>query len=87
MNLKIIGIGIIRVISTSKIKKITAIRKNCIEKGRREGLFGSYPHSKAEDFSREINLLVEIKELIIIKATGTIKVNIKIKKITLPFFF
>jgi hypothetical protein len=30
------GIGIIIVISTSKIRKITAIRKNCIEKGARE---------------------------------------------------
>jgi hypothetical protein len=34
--LKITGIGRIKVISTSKIKKITAIRKKRIEKGVRE---------------------------------------------------
>jgi hypothetical protein len=43
-----------RAISTSKIRKITAIRKNRREKGRREELFGSNPHSKGDLFSRSI---------------------------------
>lgn len=46
------GIGSSKVISTSKIKKITAIRKNCREKGVRDVFFGSNPHSKGERFSR-----------------------------------
>jgi hypothetical protein len=41
-----------RTISTSKIKKITAIRKNRRENGRRDELLGSNPHSKGELFSR-----------------------------------
>jgi len=49
----IIGmIGNNRTISTSKIKKIIEIRKNRKEKGRREELLGSNPHSKGEFFSR-----------------------------------
>ncbi len=39
-------------ISTSKIKKIIVIKKNRNEKGRREDLLGSNPHSKGEFFSR-----------------------------------
>ena len=38
------------VISTSKIKKITAIKKNRNENGRRAVPFGSKPHSKGEFF-------------------------------------
>lgn len=38
-------IGSNRVISTSKIKKITAIRKNRKEKGNRAEFLGSNPHS------------------------------------------
>jgi hypothetical protein len=41
-----------RTISTSKIKKITARRKNRREKGRRADPMGSNPHSKGELFSR-----------------------------------
>ena len=41
-----------RIISTSKIKKITAKRKNRIEKGARVWIEGSNPHSKGEFFSR-----------------------------------
>jgi len=41
------GIG---AISTSKIIKITAIRKNCDEKGNRAEFFGSNPHSNGELF-------------------------------------
>lgn len=49
----IIGIiGNNKTISTSKIKKIIVIKKNRKEKGRRDELFGSNPHSKGEFFSR-----------------------------------
>jgi hypothetical protein len=41
-----------RAISTSKIKKIIAIKKNRIEKGIREELIGLNPHSKGDNFSR-----------------------------------
>lgn len=52
--------GIKSVISTSKIKKITAIKKNCKEKGIRAELLGSNPHSKGLAFSRSINVFLEI---------------------------
>lgn len=45
-------IGNINAISTSKIKKIIAIKKNWIEKGNRDELKGSNPHSKGVFFSR-----------------------------------
>jgi hypothetical protein len=46
--------GKIKAISTSKIKKIIAIRKNRIEKGNREEFIGLNPHSKGDNFSRSI---------------------------------
>lgn len=58
--------GISKVISTSKIKKITAIRKNCNENGRRADLFGSNPHSNGLFFSRSIKVFFEIREAKII---------------------
>lgn len=45
-------IGNIRAISTSKIKKIIAIKKNRKEKGNRDEFSGSNPHSKGDIFSR-----------------------------------
>lgn len=54
-------IGIRRVISTSKIRKITAIRKNCKEKGSRAEDLGSNPHSKGEFFSRSEWVFFEIR--------------------------
>lgn len=47
----VIIIGRIKAISTSKIKKIIAIKKNRIEKGIREEFKGLKPHSKGEIFS------------------------------------
>ena len=41
-----------KMISTSKIKKITANKKNRMEKGARVWIDGSNPHSKGEFFSR-----------------------------------
>lgn len=48
----VIIIGNINAISTSKIKKIIAIKKNWIEKGNRDELKGSNPHSNGVFFSR-----------------------------------
>lgn len=47
-------IGKISAISTSKIRKIMATRKNWRENGSREEDFGSNPHSKGDLFSRSI---------------------------------
>jgi hypothetical protein len=47
-----IVIGRSRAISTSKIRKITAIRKNRSENGIRADLLGSNPHSNGDLFSR-----------------------------------
>jgi len=74
---KIIIIGRIKAISTSKIKKIIAIKKNRREKGRREDLFGSNPHSNGELFSRSFDAFFDSKEAKII----TIKAIIKIIKL------
>lgn len=73
--LKIKTIGRIKAISTSKIKKIIAIKKNRIEKGIREEFKGSNPHSKADDFSRSLIIffdnieakIIMIEEIKIIK--------------------
>jgi len=46
----VIGIGNGSVISTSKIIKITAIKKNRDEKGSRAEFFVSNPHSKGDLF-------------------------------------
>jgi hypothetical protein len=45
-----------RTISTSKIKKIIASKKNRKEKGNRADLIGSKPHSKGEFFSRSLTV-------------------------------
>lgn len=45
------GKGIIITISTSKIRKIIAIKKNFREKGTREIEKGSKPHSNGDNFS------------------------------------
>lgn len=75
-------IGINKAISTSKIKKITAIKKNWIENGKRENLLGSKPHSNGEAFSRSINLFLEIiKEIIIIKKEINRIIMLKMKMI------
>lgn len=51
---RVIIIGIIKAISTSKIRKIIAIKKKCKEKGNREELNGSNPHSNGDLFSRSL---------------------------------
>lgn len=80
---KIKGIGIKRVISTSKIKKIKATKKKWREKGRRDILFGSNPHSNAEFISRENIFFSPINEFNTIKTIEIIMLIInKISKIT-----
>ena len=59
-------IGKINAISTSKMRKIIAIKKNRIEKGIREELKGLNPHSKGDIFSRIILDFKDKKEEIII---------------------
>lgn len=65
--LNAIIIGSKRVNSTSKIIKITAIRKNCNEKGIRAEFLGSKPHSNGLFFSRSEKVFFEIKFKIRIK--------------------
>lgn len=55
-------IGRIRAISTSKIKKIIAIKKKRIEKGNREEFIGLNPHSKGDVFSRSILFFFDNRE-------------------------
>lgn len=59
------GKGRIITISISKIKKITAIKKNFKEKGIRDKENGSNPHSKGDSFSLFRNPLKKIKKKII----------------------
>lgn len=65
INFVIIIIGKIIEISTSKIKKIIVMMKNWREKGKREEVLGSNPHSNGDNFSRSKNfffeMIVEIK--------------------------
>lgn len=62
--------GKIRVTSTSKIKKIIVIKKNRIEKGRREGDETSNPHSNGDGVSREFSYELARIKLTIIRARG-----------------
>lgn len=68
--------GINKVISTSKIKKITAIKKNCKEKGNRADDLGSNPHSNGLLFSRSIKVFLEINVAINIIINEIIKIII-----------
>ena len=51
------SMGRIKATSMSKTKKITTIKKNFMQKGNREMLLGSNPHSKGEDFSLSTKVL------------------------------
>ena len=51
------SIGRINATSISKTKKITTTIKNFIQKGKREILLGSNPHSNGEDFSLSTKVL------------------------------
>lgn len=71
--------GRIRVNSISKIKKITATRKNWIEKGSRAELIGSNPHSKGEGFSRSVISFFATVKFTRIRAHEIIKIIGKIE--------
>lgn len=88
-SLKIKIIGKIKVISTSKIKKIIVIKKNWIEKGIRDEFKGSNPHSKGEFFSRSFCIFFEIIEAIIItiKEIKIVKIDINNKLIIIYINF
>lgn len=89
-NFKVKIIGRIRAISTSKIKKIIAIKKNRIEKGSREEFNGLNPHSKGESFSRScfffrarrVDRIITIIEMAII----TIAIRDRFKIIYIKIF-
>ena len=61
-----------RAISTSKIRKITAKRKNRKENGVRAMWFGSNPHSYGLDFSRLFTIRMDVNIVIMISAMGMI---------------
>jgi hypothetical protein len=67
----VIGIGRSKAISTSKIMKITAIRKNRDENGSRAEFFGSNPQSNGELFSRSSLIFFEINVANIITAVDS----------------
>lgn len=67
--LKFIIIGKIKTISTSKIKKIIAIKKNRKENGNRDDLIGSNPHSKGDNlfwFSMDLKEIIDANEFSIV---------------------
>ena len=64
------------VISTSKMRKITAIKKNRRENGIRADPLGSKPHSNGEFFSRSLIVFFESKEDKIIKILAMIKITV-----------
>lgn len=82
LNWIISGIGKIKVISTSKIKKITAIKKKRNENGMRALDLGSKPHSNADGFSRSWIFFFEISEFVKIKMIEIVIAKVIARKIT-----
>lgn len=72
------GMGNSSAISTSKIMKITAIKKNRDEKGSRAEFLGSNPHSNGDLFSRSSFIFFEISVARIIMADDSRIVNVAI---------
>ena len=81
----VIGIGSSIEISTSKILKITAIRKNRDENGSRAEFFGSNPHSNGDLFSRSSLIFFEIRVVSIIMADDSRMDTIAVVIITLIY--
>jgi hypothetical protein len=73
-----IVIGRSRAISTSKIRKITAMRKNRSENGRRADLFGSNPHSNGDLFSRSSMIFLDSSDVIIMITVVSVRVTVTI---------
>jgi len=70
------GTGNRTAISTSKIIKITAVKKNRDEKGSPAEFFGSNPHSKGDLFSRSLFIFHEISVVNIIMAADNRMVTV-----------
>ena len=83
----IIGIGSNKAISTSKIKKITAIRKNRRENGNRAEAHGSNPHSKGDLFSRSTIVFFDNKDARDIMMIVIIRVKVDKNKIFIITYF
>jgi hypothetical protein len=79
-------IGNSNAISTSKIKKITAIKKKRKENGNRAELFGSNPHSKGEHFSRSSVIFFDKIEAKIITIIDNIRIKIDIIDINIIIY-
>lgn len=84
--------GKIKAISTSKIRKIIAIRKNWIENGKRLTFVGSNPHSNGEFFSLSEKVFLDstlINRIITITIIAAIVLSVTINKIiyTISRFF
>lgn len=74
-------------ISTSKIRKITLIKKNRSEKGNRAEFLGSNPHSNGEDFSRSsIDFFANILANSIIIVDNKIIIVVMIIRIIIIYF-
>lgn len=74
-NFKVKIIGKIKAISTSKTRKMIAIKKKWRENGKREEDLGSNPHSKGDLFSRSVIDFLDKKvdkRIIIIAINNTI---------------
>jgi hypothetical protein len=74
------GIGNSSAISTSKIMKMTAIKKNRDEKGSRAEFFGSNPHSNGDLFSRSSLIFFEINVASTIIADDNRMVIVPVRK-------
>ena len=79
---KIMGEGISKIISISKTRKITASKKNRVEKGKRALSLGSNPHSKGVDFSRSFSLrALKVYARLITNKTSKIEIKEVMEKI------
>lgn len=78
LNFIEIIIGSNKVISTSKIKKIIAIKKKCIENGNRDDDLGSNPHSNGDLFSRSVVVFFAVMFRIIISIILIIVITVAI---------
>jgi len=76
-----VAIGMISAISTSKMIKMIAIKKNRIENGIREKLNILNPHSKQVVFSRSFSLFFEIINVIKRKISDKTNLDITIIEI------
>lgn len=77
----VIGMGSSSAISTSKIIKITAIKKNRDEKGNRAEFFGSNPHSNGDLFSRSSVIFLEISVVKIMIAADSRMASVAVAEI------